>query len=353
MEEFVNVSIPQHVEKNNTKKFLTYISQFSGAIARSEIQPVHFLEHINFSKVMLPLKLPYKEKNVIVIDICELCSQFNCNAVRLDSILFDSSNVNLEYFELFDHNKSKTKIFGQLYEHLKFLKNFPEKTVNQNKTTFKFPFFNDIDCLLLKSETKIMTKLKSSLEDVDFTVYVELFNFADPLSSVSNYLNITNYSKNYVNFNIGQENVAKQNHTVELHFQGKVNYLLLHVQPFNKKCKFEITGTLYKGNDIIAILQPQINKINFGKLVQNKKCTYDSNLVIVPFFVKDSEREYLKLNKNIPDDKLTLNFSLYETTVLEKSGSAFIEIYGPCSDTLTFDFNMLGYEKVNMYDYRH
>lgn len=299
----------------------------------------------NFAKLNLKLILESTNGNYI-IHSKQICKQFGADAVLLDSFIFDDNDVELDEMKILEGTKKiKDFVNGDLYKILEYLKEIDATERKNNKTIMKSLFFTSEKSLLLSSNVNVSLKMKNNYRK-PIKLICTLYKFNNPKLCVQNFKKHFNVSENYISYNIQEYNI-KRVHKLQLPFNGNVGKIIILVQPFNKKCKMEVDGVILDDQNIIAFLDPHINKINcheFMNVMMERKRIhlheYNPNIIIVPFSVRSfNSSNYDEGYYTIQSNNVTIEFELRNVTIKENPGSVFIQIWGPKMDEIMFDFD--------------
>lgn len=322
------------------------------------------IDSSNFRTRVIPLSLVQNQNCEYVLDTLSVCNLFNSHAIKLTSIIFSDEMTELDYIKVISDGYEKNSIAGDFYQVLNDMNLFAAIERSKGKSVFSCPFFSTDHNLLIKSNTQIIFKLKHDTSDKSFQMHHQIsytnpdtpkppraklilvvYNFKNVLKSISNVTHFLNFKNNYANYYIPHE-LVKKRHSIKLPFSGKLECIVILLQPFNKNTRLELTGKLEDGGNTMGILSPQINKINFMEYCRFKNSEkYNSNVVVVPFSVRTNESNFLDEGYyELQSDNLLFEFELANVTPSEDPGSVFVQVYSMFVDKYVFSLEHLGYE---------
>jgi hypothetical protein len=308
------------------------------------------IDSSNFSTRVIPLSLDQNQNCEYVLDTLSVCNLFNSHAIKLISIIFSDEMTELDCIKVIIDGYEKNSITGDFYQVLNDMNFFSAIERSNGKSIFSCPFFSTNHNLLIKSNTQIVFKLKYGISNdtpklPKAKLILVVYNFKNILKSISNVSYFLNFKNNYTNYYIPQK-LFKKRHAIKLPFFGKLECIVILLQPFNTNTKLELTGKLEDGGNTMGILSPQINKINFMEYYRFKTPKkYNSNIIIVPFSVRTNESNFLDEGYyELQSDNILFEFELANVTPSENPGSVFLQVYSMFVDKYIFSLEHLGYQ---------
>jgi len=274
--------------------------------------------------------LEFDNSGTYTIDVNQLCEENDCTGIMNLAFLFPKK-CKINYASIVVKNKCVDKITPALNSVIDHI----EGCANENVLRYIPKFFCRDGTILLK-ESKVVINI--DYFDIPMTVKfitdcVKISSYdinlnGDFINKIGNRLHYLCYGNNYKTYYVSSD-ALHHRHFIDLDFSGKLAYIFILLEPYNKECSAEFIGTLFDGNLPVCFFNELINKVNYCKLGIKQ---YNKNIYINTFSTNDtaidSNKKVSNSYKIIHNGKMSLSFVLNNINNVA-CGSMFVHMWAP------------------------